>query len=83
MNDMILSSLGQLPEHRVRKVDVDIMTIRVGDVCSLQSLLGDVGIHTTDAGFLRMITFMIHDFILKLVSFLNDYKYSFKLDSIS
>ena len=56
MNDMILSSLGKLPEDRVRKVNVDIVTIRVGDVRSLRSLLGDVDIHPADAGFLGKIT---------------------------
>ena len=53
MNDMIMFSLGQLPQDRVRKVNVDIMTVGVGDVCSLRSLLGDVDIHPADAGFLE------------------------------
>lgn len=52
MNDMIMFGLGQLPEDRVRKVNVDIMTICVSGIRSLWMLLGDVDIHLTDARLL-------------------------------
>ena len=52
MNDMIMFSLGKLPEDRVGKVNVDIMAICVSGICSLWTLLGDVDIHLTDAGLL-------------------------------
>ena len=54
VNDMILFSPGKLSKHRVRKVDVNIVTISVGDICSLWVLLSDIHIHPANAGFLRI-----------------------------
>ena len=51
---MILFSVGKLPEDRVRKVNVDIVTIHVSDICSLRILLSDVHIHPANAGVLSI-----------------------------